>query len=162
MYINFTKFDYEALNIHNYLELEERDKKYYKNILSDWFNLELNNIVNRKWDIDDIGFVEKTSDFVKLIKESEFSYTMGAYTSAIALIGISAEDLCRYFAILSGQNLDDLSQFSRIDKLFELQQYGIAFPEGSNLREPVNRVMLDITRSEEWQRTLRSYLGDSL
>ena len=47
-----------------------------------------------------------------------------------------------------------------IDTLFEHQNYGIAFPEGSNLREPVNRVMLDILRREEWQRTLHNYLGD--
>jgi ABC-type amino acid transport substrate-binding protein len=46
-----------------------------------------------------------------------------------------------------------------IDKLFELQQYGIAFPEGSPLREPVNRVMLKIIQKEEWQRVLKSYLG---
>jgi len=46
-----------------------------------------------------------------------------------------------------------------VDKLFELQQYGIAFPEGSPLREPVNRVMLDIINREEWQRVLGNYLG---
>jgi ABC-type amino acid transport substrate-binding protein len=48
-----------------------------------------------------------------------------------------------------------------IDKLFEHQQYGIAFPEGSLLREPVNRVMLKIIHQEEWQRVLKSYLGSS-
>ncbi len=48
-----------------------------------------------------------------------------------------------------------------IDKLFELQQYGIAFPEGSPLREPVNRAMLKIIHKEEWQRVLKSYLGSS-
>ena len=47
-----------------------------------------------------------------------------------------------------------------IDKLFERQQYGIAFPENSPLREPVNRVMLDIIQKEEWQRVLKSYLGN--
>jgi len=46
-----------------------------------------------------------------------------------------------------------------VDKLFELQQYGIAFPEGSPLREPVNRIMLEIIHREEWQRVLKSYLG---
>ena len=46
-----------------------------------------------------------------------------------------------------------------IDKLFERQQYGIAFPEASPLREPVNRVMLKIIQKEEWQRVLKSYLG---
>ena len=48
-----------------------------------------------------------------------------------------------------------------IDKLFELQQYGIAFPEGSPLREPVNRIMLEIIHREEWQRVLKSYLGNN-
>lgn len=46
-----------------------------------------------------------------------------------------------------------------VDKLFELQQYGIAFPEGSPLREPVNRAMLKIIQKEEWKRVLKSYLG---
>ncbi len=46
-----------------------------------------------------------------------------------------------------------------IDKIFEQQQYGIAFPEGSPLREPINRVMLKIIQKEEWQRVLKSYLG---
>lgn len=47
-----------------------------------------------------------------------------------------------------------------VDKLFEHQNYGIAFPEGSSLREPVNRVMLEIIHKEEWQRVLQNYLGD--
>ncbi len=46
-----------------------------------------------------------------------------------------------------------------VDKIFEQQQYGIAFPEGSPLREPINRVMLKIIQKEEWQRVLKSYLG---
>jgi len=46
-----------------------------------------------------------------------------------------------------------------IDKIFEQQQYGIAFPEGSPLREPINRAMLKIIHKEEWQRVLKSYLG---
>jgi len=46
-----------------------------------------------------------------------------------------------------------------IDKIFEPQQYGIALPEGSPLREPINRVMLKIIHKEEWQRVLKSYLG---
>jgi len=46
-----------------------------------------------------------------------------------------------------------------INNLFEHQQYGIAFPEGSPLREPINRVMLDIISRDEWQRILHKYLG---
>ena len=47
-----------------------------------------------------------------------------------------------------------------VDKLFELQHYGIAFPENSVLREPVNRLMLDMIRRSEWQEIQNKYLGD--
>ena len=46
-----------------------------------------------------------------------------------------------------------------INELFEPQHYGIIFPEGSPLREPVNRAMLEIIHRDEWQRVLQSYLG---
>ena len=47
-----------------------------------------------------------------------------------------------------------------LESLFELQDYGIAFPENSRLREPVNRAMLSIIHSPEWQTTLEKYLGN--
>ena len=46
-----------------------------------------------------------------------------------------------------------------LDTVFEHQSYAIAFPEGSPLRESVNRVMLDIIHRDEWQRVLQHYLG---
>jgi len=46
-----------------------------------------------------------------------------------------------------------------IDTIIEPQQYGIIFPEGSPLREPVNRVMLDIIKKDAWKRILSNYLG---
>jgi len=120
MYTDFTKFDYKKLNIDNYEELEKRDKEYYKNILLNWFQSNLDEIVNRRWDINDIGAIQEASDFIKLIKESEFSYSIAAYTSTIALIGIASEDLCRYFSNLANHNFDNLSQFDRVNKLYEL------------------------------------------
>lgn len=48
-----------------------------------------------------------------------------------------------------------------IDKLFEYQNYGIAFPENSPLRESVNRVMLKIIHSDDWHKVLKEYLGTS-
>jgi len=47
-----------------------------------------------------------------------------------------------------------------LESRFELQDYGIAFPENSSLREPVNRAMLTIIHEPEWQKTLAKYLGD--
>jgi len=46
------------------------------------------------------------------------------------------------------------------DSLFEHQYYGIAFPEGSSLREPVNRALLEIIEQDKWQDILSKYLGD--
>jgi ABC-type amino acid transport substrate-binding protein len=42
---------------------------------------------------------------------------------------------------------------------FEPQDYGIAFPPGSKLREPVNRELLDLLREPLWQDILYHYLG---
>jgi len=47
-----------------------------------------------------------------------------------------------------------------LGNLFELQDYGIAFPENSKLREPVNRILLDIIHDLEWRRTVEKYLGE--
>jgi len=77
-------------------------------------------IVDRQWEIDDIGAVEQTGDFIKLLKEAEFTYALGAHTSVVSLVGVCAEDLCRFFADSAGHNMDSLSQDSRIKELVRL------------------------------------------
>ena len=42
---------------------------------------------------------------------------------------------------------------------FEPQQYGFALPEGSPMREPINRILLQITAGEEWRRQVDRMLG---
>jgi len=117
-YFDSTKFDYKNINIEDCDELIKRDKQAYKFSLYKWFEDELDAITDRKWEIDNIGFIEETGGFIKLIKEAELSYSFGAYYSAIALIGVACEDLCRHFANLSGEvNLNDETQFNRINKL---------------------------------------------
>jgi ABC-type amino acid transport substrate-binding protein len=39
------------------------------------------------------------------------------------------------------------------------QDYGIALPQKSPLREPINRALLEIIDSPAWQGTLAQYLG---
>lgn len=39
------------------------------------------------------------------------------------------------------------------------QDYGVALPRGSDIREPVNVALLDIIRSEDWLAVLDGYLG---
>jgi len=46
-----------------------------------------------------------------------------------------------------------------LDATFERQDYGIVLPQGSPLRESINRVLLEKIRATEWQNTLYKYLG---
>ena len=43
---------------------------------------------------------------------------------------------------------------------FESQNYGIALPENSPLREQINRALLEITSSIAWERIKHKYLGE--
>jgi ABC-type amino acid transport substrate-binding protein len=43
---------------------------------------------------------------------------------------------------------------------FDHEDYGLIIPQGSRLREPLNRALLTITREPGWQDLLRSYLGN--
>lgn len=55
----------------------------------------------------------------------------------------------------------DRQQLAVLPQVLQRQDYGFAFPTGSPLREQVNRALLEIIRSPEWQRLLERYLGSS-
>ncbi|NOH51052.1 hypothetical protein F0262_23820 [Vibrio rotiferianus] len=117
-YFDCTKFDYDKLKKDQSAELTERDKNAYKHSFMKWVHDEVDDIVERKWQIDNIGIVEETGAFIKLIKEAELSYSLGAYYSSIALVGVASEDLCRYFADKEGlTELVDKTQFIRVGEL---------------------------------------------
>lgn len=118
MYVDARKHDYTHLSETEAEQAIARDKKYAMDAYIKWFESNVEQVVDRLWEIDDVGIVEKIGEFIKLLKESEFTYSFGAYQSAIALIGVSAEDLCRFFASEAGSNLDNLSQNDRIDGLY--------------------------------------------
>ncbi len=69
---------------------------------------------------DAARLVERVGDFIKLLKEAEFTYALGAYTSTIAMVGVCAEDLCRFFADSAGHNMDNSSQYERVRALHRL------------------------------------------
>ncbi len=122
MYIDARKFKYhEPLSAYDQLA-QDRDKREAQRSYKTWIEDNAIKIVDRLWEIDDIGVVEQVGEFVKLLKEAEFTFSLGVYRSAIALIGITAEDLCRFFADLSGNNLDHLTQYNRIN---HLEQHGL-------------------------------------
>lgn len=46
-----------------------------------------------------------------------------------------------------------------LDKTFERQDYAFALPQGSKLREPINRAILAYMRGSDWHALLNRYLG---
>jgi ABC-type amino acid transport substrate-binding protein len=63
------------------------------------------------------------------------------------------EPILRYLVRTSGERLTVLPE------TFERQDYAIGLPEGSELREPVNRVLREVIDRPAWQETLERYLG---
>lgn len=120
MYIDARKFDYSKFSHPNAEQLVERDKAFAREIYQNWMHDAVDDIVERQWEIDDIGAIEQTGEFVKLLKEAEFTYALGAYTSTIALVGVCAEDLCRFFASSAGHDLDSASQYERVNHLLRI------------------------------------------
>jgi ABC-type amino acid transport substrate-binding protein len=46
-----------------------------------------------------------------------------------------------------------------VGKIFEPQDYGLALPQGSPLREKINRAILKLVESDEFERTVKNWLG---
>lgn len=65
------------------------------------------------------------------------------------------QPLLRYVALT-----DYEGEIEVLDEPVGRQDYGIALPPGSELREPLNRAMLAFVRSPEWARLTGSYLED--
>jgi len=62
--------------------------------------------------------------------------------------------LLRYFVHKEFQGIIEISPVT-----FERQDYGFAVPENSPLREPLNRILLRIVRSDNWNVKLEKYMG---
>ncbi len=120
MYIDSRKFNYDKFSYDNSEKLVERDKEFLREGYKTWMEKSVSDIVERQWEIDDIGAVEQVGPFVRLLKEAEFTYSVGAYISTIALVGVCAEDLCRFFSSSAGYSMDSDSQFKRVDKLLKI------------------------------------------
>lgn len=118
MYIDFHKYNYELVSVDKKAEYIERDKNSYKQVLQKWFDQNLEEIVERKWEINEIHYLKNISDFIKLIREGEQLYELGFYTGCIALIGVASEDFLKYLAISMGKpQYESLTQFNRLNNL---------------------------------------------
>lgn len=122
MYIDFNKFNYDTLPKIDKNRFEERDKEAYKIVLNEWFTNNIDEFVNRKWEIEEIQYLKEIGDFINLIREAESLYELGFYTSCIALTGISAEDFSKYLSIRAGRN-EHLIGTRRNGSTYDISQY---------------------------------------
>lgn len=126
MYINFHKFNYDLVDIRDRVAHEQRDKEAYKEVLRQWFESNIEDSVNRKWEVEEIHYLKKISDFIKLIREAESIYELGFFTSCIALVGISAEDFSKYVSLENGRPThitDTYTSGARAGQQFDVSQY---------------------------------------
>lgn len=115
MYIDFSKYDYSSIDESQRSAYVERDKAAYKDIVKKWLDDNVDEIVERKWLVEDISYLTSVSDFIRLLKEAENLFEFGFYTGCIALLGISAEDFTKFLATKLGQEkLVDKTQYDRI------------------------------------------------
>lgn len=120
MYINFHKYNYNLLSAEEKPEYETRDKSAYKEILQNWFKDNINEFIDRKWEIEEIHYLKQIGDFIKLLTEAENLYELGFYTSCIALVGVSSEDFSKYLSLQNGKpghitsSGRDVSQYNRL------------------------------------------------
>ncbi len=118
MYIDFHKYNYDLVPADKQADYIKRDQESYKQILQKWFGENLDKIVERKWEINEIHYLKNISDFIKLIREGEQLYELGFFTGCIALIGVASEDFLKYLAISLGKpQFEHQSQFDRLNNL---------------------------------------------
>lgn len=151
MYLNFHKYNYDLLSETDKPKYEVRDKAAYKEVLQKWFDENINDFVNRKWEIEEIHYLKKIGDFIKLLKEAENLYELGFYTSCIALVGVSSEDFSKYLSLqntkpehitTTGRNgrITDVSQYNRLH--LQLAE-GIISQSNYNLLDEIRSVRND-------------------
>ena len=77
MYIDFHKYNYELVPEDKVEEFKKRDKESYKSQLQKWFEENLEKVIEREWEIEEIHYLKNISDFIKLVREAEQLYEFG-------------------------------------------------------------------------------------
>jgi hypothetical protein len=118
MYIDFYKYNYDLVPADKKADYIKRDQESYKQVLQKWFSDNIDNVIQRKWDINEIHYLKNISDFIKLIREGEQLYELGFFTGCIALVGVASEDFLKYLAISLGKpQYETQTQYNRLNNL---------------------------------------------
>lgn len=98
-------------------EYLSRDRRAYEFSVLKWISDNLENISKRKSELTSIGYVNNSGYFIRMLKESELNFVLGAYYSSLSIAYILTEDLCKLLAKENEINVKN--QYERINELFE-------------------------------------------
>lgn len=118
MYLDCVKQDYSDKPKERQQEYIDRDKRNLASIVQLRIASDISNIVDRWYKLDDIGYISDEEKFLYLLKEAEELYSFSYYTGTISIIGIAAEEYCRY--LMQKSHLTDVDeQRARINILYK-------------------------------------------
>lgn len=116
MYIDYLKNDYSDKSETEKEEYVKRDKKHLGALIQERITNDINNIVDRWYELEDIGYIPENEKFLFLLKEAEQLYGFAYYTGTVSIVGIATEEYCRY--LVRKHNLTDVDkQVNRINLL---------------------------------------------
>lgn len=119
MYIDYIKDSYPEKNPDVREKFIARDKKHLASVIQDRITSDVENIVGRWYELDDIGLIEKDEAFLELLRESEELYSFGYFIGSISLIGVATEEFSKYLFPKNNLVDDDINQVHRIKKLYD-------------------------------------------
>lgn len=117
MYLDYLKADYSDKNENERRKYQERDKEHLGNIIIDKVTNTINQIVDRWWSLDNIGYINEEEKYLELLKEAEELYCFGHFTGCIALIGIGTEEFSKHLAVIANLEHKELNQHERLKLL---------------------------------------------
>ena len=136
MYIDYLKQNYKDKPENERAAYIERDKKCIGNIIREKIANDIENIVNRYYEFDDIGYIEANEKFLDLLKEAEQLYYFGYYVGAIAIVGITAEEFCKF--MVASNNVTDTDK--QVDRINLLANRGILSDSQKNNLHKIRKI----------------------
>lgn len=108
-----------------------------------------------------VGVVEGTIAAESLTEEGISARRYGSLDDALAALDAGRLDAVVHDAPILrwAVRRADSRDVSVLAEEFRRQGYGVALPEGSALREQVNRAILEVVSSPTWSDTVRRYVG---
>ncbi|HFK1739873.1 DUF4145 domain-containing protein [Bacillus thuringiensis] len=122
MYLDFIKNDYTDKNKEELEQYINRDKSHLAKIIQTKITRDIENIVERWYELEDIGLISEDAMFLKLLKESEELYSFGYYVGSISLIGVASEELCKSLVTKHKLGNNNISQNDRINLIFKQEK----------------------------------------